>query len=72
MTYFVYKVFPGNRLELVNSLGKYRDAKELARSMRTEIRTDDDYAVRIIFAKNSDEAQRLLTEKREPRPVGEE
>lgn len=72
MPYFVYKVFSGKRLELVESRDKYPEAKSLVKSMRMALSADDDYSVRIIFASNTNEAERLLTEKREPRPAGEE
>ena len=72
MPYFLYKVRSGKRLESVDSWDQYKEAKAHAKSMRQDMRPEDDYAVRIIFAKNSEEAERLLTEKREPRPMGEE
>nr|MBS0020122.1 hypothetical protein [Gammaproteobacteria bacterium] len=72
MGYFVYKVFPLKRLEFVQQTQQYREARDLARSMRKALQQDDDYSVKVIFAQNPDEAERLLTEEREPRPVGEE
>ena len=72
MPYFVYKVSENRRLEQVDAFDRYRDAKQLARSMREQLPDDADYLVRVIFAGNGEEAARLLTEKREPRPMGEE
>lgn len=72
MPYFVYKVFPFKRLEFVQQAQQYREARDLARSMRKALQENDDHTVKVIFAQNSDEAERLLTEEREPRPVGEE
>lgn len=72
MPYFVYKVFPGKRLELVQPQDKYPQAKELATSMRKALRPEDNFSVKIMFARNPEEAERLLTEEREPRPIGEE
>ena len=54
------------------TLERYRDAKVRTRSLRAELRAEDDHMVRMIFAQNVDEAERLLTEVREPRPLGEE
>ena len=72
MPYFVYKISPRKRLELVDTFERYRDAKVRTRSLRAELRADDDHIVKMIFAQNVDEAERLLTEVREPRPLGEE
>ncbi|MFZ0256796.1 MAG: hypothetical protein WAN46_14395 [Gammaproteobacteria bacterium] len=72
MSYFVYKVFPLKRLEFVQQTQQYGEARDLARSMREALQQDDDYSVKVIFAQNPDEAERLLSEEREPRPVGEE
>ena len=72
MPYFVYKVSEARRLEQVDAFDGYRDAKRLARSMRQQLPEDADYLVRVIFASNGEEAVRLLTAKREPRPMGEE
>ena len=38
MPYFVYKVFPAKRYELVETFEKYRDARGLARTMRSELK----------------------------------
>lgn len=72
MPYFVYKVFPPKRLELVQTAQQYRQARDLARSLRMSLQESDNYTLKVIFAQNPDEAERLLTEEREPRPVGEE
>ena len=72
MPYFVYKVSENRRLEQVDAFERYRDAKQLARSMREQLPEDADYLVRVIFSGNGEEAARLLMEKREPRPMGEE
>jgi hypothetical protein len=72
MPYFVYKVSEAGRLERVDAFDGYRDAKRLARTMRQQLPEDADYLVRVIFAGNDEEAVRLLKEKREPRPMGEE
>jgi hypothetical protein len=72
MPYFVYKVSGARGLEQIDAFDGYRDAKRLATKMRQQLPEDADYLVRVIFAGNDEEAVRLLTEKREPRPMGEE
>ncbi len=72
MPYFVYRISPAKRLELVSSFETYKDAKRLARTMRAQLGEQPADTVRVIFAQNDAEAVRLLSEKREPRPLGEE
>ena len=72
MPYFVYKIHPPRKLELVEAFDAYREAKTLARSMRAALTPEDDYTVRLIFAPNPPEAERLLSEVREERPLGED
>lgn len=72
MPYFLYKVFPNKKLELIEDFGKYKEAKDKARHLRDEMGDDDSYIVKIIHAKHPDEAQRLLSQERKPRPMGED
>lgn len=72
MAYFVYKMFPNRKLELINSFEKYREARDHAREMRKAIADEDTYVIKLIHAKHQTEAERLLTTEREARPAGEE
>jgi hypothetical protein len=72
MPYFVYKVFNNRTFEPVQSFPKFREAKELARSLRAEVGENDPFTYRMIFARHEAEAERLLSQKREPRPLGED
>lgn len=72
MPYYVYEIYPPRRLELVDSFEAYRDARTHARSLRASLGADAQQQVRVIFAQSTEEASRLLTEVREPRPLGEE
>lgn len=72
MPYFVYEMIPPRQLGLVDSFEGYRDARARARSLRESLGADDKRTVRVIFARSSEEAERLLSEVREPRPMGEE
>jgi hypothetical protein len=40
--------------------------------MRQAMTAGDDYSVKVMFAKSSEEAERLMSEEREPRPLGED
>ena len=72
MPYFIYEVFPPRRLELVDSFAAYREARTRARALRAALGADAAQTIRVIFAQSTEQATRLLTEAREPRPLGEE
>ncbi len=72
MPYFVYKVLPGKRLELVNQHDSYQDARMQAHDMRAALTAEDDYSVRVIFAKNPPEAERLIMTERPAQLTGED
>ena len=72
MPYFLYKVFTGKKFELVEHFESYRDARDKARERRKHLTPEDSYSIKVMFAKNPDEAERLMSEEREPRPLGED
>lgn len=72
MAYFIYKIFPPKRLEYVDKFEAYRDARVFTRGLRKELRPGDNYTVRMVFAPSRDQAERLLMETREARPLGED
>ncbi len=72
MAYYVYKVHAPKRLEYVNEFDAYREAKVFTRARRQKLTLDDAFTVRMIFAPNKEQAERLLTQVREARPMGED
>ncbi len=72
MPYFVYKLSPPRRLEPVATFEGYRDARARARALRLALGPQSNTRVRVVFAQDGPEAERLLSEIREPRPLGEE
>jgi len=72
MAYYIYKVHAPRRLEYVDEFGAYREAKLFTRAKRQKLTLDDAFTVRMIFAPNKEQAERLLTQVREARPMGEE
>ncbi len=68
MPYFIYKISPDKKLGLVESFDGYQEAKQLATSMRSAQHPNDNYTIKIIFAKDSLEAEQLLTTQRERQP----
>lgn len=72
MSYFVYKIFEPKRLEYVDEFEEYRNARSFTRGLRKALKPEDGYTVRMIFAAGRDQAERLLMETREARPLGED
>jgi len=72
MPYFTFKFFPSGRLEPIAEFDEYRAAKRDVTRLRKLIAEGDDYTVRMVHAGNRAEGERLLAEKREPRPLGED
>ena len=72
MAYYVYKVHPPKRLEYLDVFESYRDAKTYTRAERKALTPEDTCTVRMIFAPGKEQAERLLKEVREARPLGED
>lgn len=65
MPYFVYKIHSGKRLEQMTQFESFEEAKTFAREHRASLAPEDDYIVKIIFAKDTEEAEKELTRHRE-------
>ena len=72
MPYYIYKIFPGKKLELVEAYEKFKDAKQHAKGMRIGMPADAGYTVKVMFAKTETEVAMLLKEEREYRPQGDD
>ena len=72
MPYFVFKLRHPRSLENAGVFANYRDARIAVREMRRALDRDDPTTVRMVFAAGEAQAERLLTERREPRPLGED
>jgi hypothetical protein len=69
--YFVYKITEPKQLEQLDVFDNYKQARELARGQRAESGKDSNTQVRMIFAKNDTEAEKLLLAPREQRFIDE-
>jgi len=71
MGYHIFEINPFKQLTYLQSVAGYREAKQVVRDLRTagDLVTGTTY--RMMFASDPDQAERLLKEKREPRPMGE-
>ncbi|RMD71844.1 MAG: hypothetical protein D6819_00485 [Gammaproteobacteria bacterium] len=68
MPYFIYRISPTRQLTLVQSFAKFQEAKEAARALRASQEPGDRDTIKIIFAKDTGEAERLLLTPRERQP----
>ncbi len=71
MPYHIFELNPFKQLTFVQTEARYRDAKQHVRSLRESGDLGVGVTVRMMFAGDRFEAERLLKEKREPRPMGE-
>lgn len=72
MPYYVYKISPPRHLERLDDFDSYREARAFTRERRKSLTGNDDCTVRMVFAPTAEHAERLLREKREARPLGED
>lgn len=72
MPYFVYTLRRPRTPEKAGVFPSYREARVVVREMRRALDRNDPATVRMIFAAGEAQAERLLTESREPRPLGED
>ena len=71
MPYFVYRVSEPKKLEYLNLFDSYKQAREVARGHRAELEKGSAFQIRMIFAKNQAEAEKLLSAPREERHIDE-
>lgn len=64
MPYFVYRISPERKLTLLDTLDKFKQAKDLARSLRAQQPPGVNDVFRMIFAESPKKAQILLTDAR--------
>ena len=72
MPYFIYQVTPQKKCTLVESHQAFRDSRQRARELRGQLKPGDSYLVKVVFAKNPEEAVQLLTTEREFIPMGDD
>lgn len=72
MPYFVYRISSERKLTLLNTFDKFKDAKDLARSLRAQQAPGATETIRMIFAENPKKAQLLLSDARSARTDGDD
>ncbi len=71
MLYHIFEINPFKQLSLIETQSEYRDAKKRVRVLRSAPNLVAGTTYRMMFAADQFEAERLLKEKREARPMGE-
>ncbi|MGD2081491.1 MAG: hypothetical protein PVF91_00900 [Chromatiales bacterium] len=72
MPYFVYRITPPRTLEHIDTLASFKEARNLTRAHRAELEPGGETSVRMIFAKDQIEAEKLLLTPRDERVIGED
>lgn len=71
MPYFVYQISPQRKLTYIDTHTRYKDARAQVRQLREQQGTAGD-DIRMIFAQQQSEAERLLSTPRDERVIGED
>ena len=71
MPYYIYRVCGPKKLDYLDVVEKYREAKSRVNELRTSQATDDEAVIRMIFAKTSGEAEKLLSIPKDDRVIGD-
>ena len=74
MPYFIYRVYPPHRLEKVTDKRTFGEASIEAKALRASPDLPDGCAIKVVFAADETEAERLLAQARakEPGLAGDE
>jgi len=72
MPYFVYQISEDKKLQCVDTIEKYREARNRVRDLRGKQAPDDTSLIRLIHASNLSEAERLLLTPRETPVEGDD
>jgi hypothetical protein len=72
MPYYIYKINPMRILEKLDQYEKFPEASRVAKELRARIGPEDNYGVKVIFAKNELEAEDMLSQQREFIQTGED
>ncbi|MFV1984871.1 MAG: hypothetical protein ACC657_15095 [Thiohalomonadales bacterium] len=76
MPYYIYKISPGptdiiKNLELLTKFDVFKEAKVSAKTIRSELPTDTNITIKVIFAESELDAEEKLSEKRDASIVKE-
>ena len=71
MPYYIYRVSGPKQFDFLDVVEKYREAKSRVSELRTAQAADDEAVVRMIFAKTSGEAEKLLSIPKDDRVIGD-
>jgi len=72
MPYFVYKITAPLDLAYIDTKQGYKDARALVRELRQGQPKGADVQIRMVFAKDRSDAEKLLSTPRDERVIGED
>jgi len=71
LAYFIFEINAFRQLSCLDSVPDYRSAKKMVGEYRRKPNVAPGTTYRMMFAETEVQAERLLKEKREARPMGE-
>ena len=72
MPYYVYRLQPGQKPELLETFATFPEARALARQRRAELPAGSSNTIRMIFAEDQGKARMLITDPRTARTDGDD
>lgn len=72
MPYYVYRIREPKNLEYIDVKADYREARNYVRGLRSQQAASDSSLVRMVFAKTTAEAEKLLSVPKDTRVIGED
>lgn len=72
MPYYIYRIREPLKLEYIDNAADYKEAKARVRVLREAQASNEDGIVRMVFAKTTTEAEKLLSTPRDERVIGED
>lgn len=71
LDYHIFEINAFKQLTHLDSVADYREAKKIVNEHRNRPQLPAGTTFRMMFAQDVQQAEKLLKEKREPRPMGE-
>jgi len=71
LDYYIFEINAFEQLSHLETVSEYRQAKALVNEYRRKPHVPPGTTFRMMFAQDQQHAERLLTEKRQARPMGE-
>ena len=72
MPYYIFRINGPKHLDHLDTKDKYRAAKSAVEDLRASMAPEDPAGIRMVYAKSTAEAEKLLSVPRDARVIGED